>query len=716
MSSSRRREVRTGRQHDTGAGAAASSANRDKVCEFFERSGDCRLGNNCPYIHIQAPARVVTTNTSSENNSRRVCRFFEKNGQCRDGDNCPFVHNAKPINVPQAAAQEPVTSQAKRVKCRYFKKFGTCKLGDECTFLHDTQPPASAKNSSSSASPTADANSKAAKVCRYFKKNGTCRDGANCAFSHDVTVPGKQNATLSQTPAPARASISANVEAPTKLCRYFSRSGSCKNGDSCKFLHRHQGDVPSPAVRASNNISAAAPQTKNDIHITADEDKKYTKLCRFFRHNECKLGSECPFIHLPNNSRPVGNAEERTNANTDKAVICKHFRRLGYCRLGDSCNFLHATNGSDLPSASTTAQAERNRDNRAGASTAVNTDAGTNTNTKQRICRYFKRFGACKLGSECTFLHQQAADRPSNQTASRPVVASASANGAATSSAGGAVNDKSAVPCRFFKKTGNCKLGSECRFAHNAPTQAKSANEGAQSSAQGKAQSVLCRYFSRNGSCKNGTACTFIHEQSQSPGQSQSQGRNRGPRARGSADRQPSRGRPRNRSDLIAFINKHSIPYVSSNGNSNGAANGANGTNGNSNGSGNSSMAKPFLENVLRNNSHKPGFLLEQYVSVVDADKVRILDEYRQPLCVGGFHLLSTTTNPEHNYVSLDPSFNCSFENSYLSVEYTHAQTQTQYRGRLVIGDEVSVPVDDLIATVSLLHDFLFSFVLSAYP
>jgi hypothetical protein len=713
---------------------AADENSGRRICRFFQKNGTCRDGDDCPFLHAAGPVKGEAKGSVDESSGRRICRFFQKNGTCRDGDSCPFVHASKSVSAP-APAQKNATPVAdnvpaakdKTVKCRYFSKNGSCRLGDACTFMHvDERTSGTVNNGNTFTSKSENAASLSAaetgsehigtKLCRYFKKNGTCKDGANCAFSHDVAAK-QRPATAAPVSRPAPTSTASEIdsEKSTRVCRYFKRSGTCKDGDSCKFLHP-AGSKPAPAFGAPAPQAVAVPAaSQKDIQVTADEDKKFTKLCRFFKRNECKLGDGCPFIHQTNSAKASDkqatvSAATADNANTDKAIVCRYYKRLGHCKLGANCSFLHSTTPPTVETVAVkvpvhtktaTGTNSKNNDNSSKSKTSAGNQTSGNdkvesSTSKQRVCRYFKRFGTCKQGSECGFLHTQTG------TPIDKVLAPQTANTSEAES-----RDTSTTVCRFFRKNGTCKLGSECRFAHTAaaPAATKLATEARKIPAVAVAPGAVCRYFARNGTCRNGSSCQFVHTEGQATTQTEAQDQRPLRQPRGNADgRHQSRGRPRNKSELGTFISRHAIPFVGSNGNA---------SNGSSNGHPHSNMAKPFLENVLRNNSHKPGFLLEQYVSMVDADKVRILDEYRQPLGVGGFHLLNTTTNPAHNYVSQDQSFNCSFENSYLSVEYTHVQAV--YRGKLVVGDDVSVPVDDLIATVSLLHDFLFTYVLSTH-
>lgn len=148
------------------------------------------------------------------------------------------------------------------------------------------------------------------------------------------------------------------------------------------------------------------------------------------------------------------------------------------------------------------------------------------------------------------------------------------------------------------------------------------------------------------------------------------------------------------------------------------------------------SVSVPFLENLLRNNSHKHGFLLEQHLCVIEADRLRVLDDYRTPLCVSAIGLLPTTSLTRSAasgpYVSMDKTFQCVYDNRDSAVGVTYSYTPAApasarhlqqpsnthvytYTGSLPVPPGVSVPVDDLLATIALMHDFLFGYIMNAY-
>ena len=65
--------------------------------------------------------------------------------------------------------------------------------------------------------------------------------------------------------------------------------------------------------------------------MTKAEQKKavqFTRMCKFWRTNECKMGVDCTFAHSTSELRPSPKS-------------CFDFVKNGYCARGHSCRFVH---------------------------------------------------------------------------------------------------------------------------------------------------------------------------------------------------------------------------------------------------------------------------------------------------------------------------------------------------------------------------------------
>ena len=66
--------------------------------------------------------------------------------------------------------------------------------------------------------------------------------------------------------------------------------------------------------------------------MTKAEQKKavqFTRMCKFWRTNECKMGADCTFAHTTSELRP-------------SPKPCFEFSKTGSCKRGQACRFVHS--------------------------------------------------------------------------------------------------------------------------------------------------------------------------------------------------------------------------------------------------------------------------------------------------------------------------------------------------------------------------------------
>jgi len=97
-----------------------------KLCWRFKRSGRCRFGDACRFVHVHKIPKLC---------------FHYLKGNCHFGEFCHFHHKSLKV-------------------CRQFKKGKRCRYGSRCRYLHTHQ-----------------------KVCRHFLK-GKCWFGKRCRNFH----------------------------------------------------------------------------------------------------------------------------------------------------------------------------------------------------------------------------------------------------------------------------------------------------------------------------------------------------------------------------------------------------------------------------------------------------------------------------------------------------------------------------------------------------
>ena len=96
-------------------------------------------------------------------------------------------------------------------------------------------------------------------------------------------------------------------------------------------------DVGSPlfglarAVVADTRQRAGARRIRLQPVMPKAEPKsavKFTRMCKFWKTNECKMGADCTFAHSATQLRP-------------SPKPCFDFVKNGYCSRGQACRFVH---------------------------------------------------------------------------------------------------------------------------------------------------------------------------------------------------------------------------------------------------------------------------------------------------------------------------------------------------------------------------------------
>ena len=71
---------------------------KTRLCGFFFKGGGrCERGEWCTFLHqfgdVMRPERIPQLPKGKKH--RTVCRYFKK-GDCRLGDQCTYIHNERP--------------------------------------------------------------------------------------------------------------------------------------------------------------------------------------------------------------------------------------------------------------------------------------------------------------------------------------------------------------------------------------------------------------------------------------------------------------------------------------------------------------------------------------------------------------------------------------------------------------------------------------------
>lgn len=107
------------------------------------------------------------------------------------------------------------------------------------------------------------------RLCDFYARDGSCRNGSECRFAHGehelapVTFRG-----LAPSPVDVTGGLS-NFK--TQLCTHYQKDGCCKFGERCMFAHgegelRPRGMAPSPT--APRTPPTPSPQHSN-VHLSS---------------------------------------------------------------------------------------------------------------------------------------------------------------------------------------------------------------------------------------------------------------------------------------------------------------------------------------------------------------------------------------------------------------------------------------------------------------
>lgn len=118
--------------------------------------------------------------------ARTLCTFFNKTGQCKRGLSCPYLHDSSKIalcpkvlrpsgcTLPKGTCPLSHTPRAERVPhCVHYLRTRKCRNGDECLYTHSDKLH----------------DGMATRICRDFSEYGWCDRGAECEQRHTYECP-----------------------------------------------------------------------------------------------------------------------------------------------------------------------------------------------------------------------------------------------------------------------------------------------------------------------------------------------------------------------------------------------------------------------------------------------------------------------------------------------------------------------------------------------
>ena len=147
---------------------------------------------------------------------------------------------------------------------------------------------------------------KSTTICKFFNRENGCKYGEKCRYRHErrsVTHAGNGDPDVKTRPVPKGGKFPANVTSDSEeckgatggsrdqscdgaitnkkrqirrpVCRYFQKSGLCRDGDKCRFLHQANA---TKAKRSFRDAPTEAPHVTKPIKRPENLSDKLSEL------------------------------------------------------------------------------------------------------------------------------------------------------------------------------------------------------------------------------------------------------------------------------------------------------------------------------------------------------------------------------------------------------------------------------------------------------
>ena len=188
--------------------------------------------------------------------------FYHIQGRCMFGERCKFSHR--------------ITKQKQEQRRCLDYQAGKCKYGERCQFSHVERQKVGQDKNNGKTNMNKERNigtiNRERKLCLYYERTGRCKYGAICKFVHSERQRGGRDSSQGKQNVEERKM--AYHEENKKPCYNYERDGRCRYGDRCKFSH------------GKENVK--------------DKGKKI--ICKLYEKGNCR-NNECPFAHINNSSK-----------------------------------------------------------------------------------------------------------------------------------------------------------------------------------------------------------------------------------------------------------------------------------------------------------------------------------------------------------------------------------------------------------------------------
>ncbi|XP_057452292.1 uncharacterized protein LOC130744118 [Lotus japonicus] len=287
-----------------------------------------------------------------------------------------------------------------------------------------------------------------AEDCLIYMKTGSCKFGSSCRFNHSIR---RRSQAVKEKAGEA-------TERSTEVCRNYQRYGVCKYGKACWYIHTRGNSSDQASERSMNNPATETNVRQKQISVEEELPERPGEP-------ECQ------------NYLKTGDCKEATERSTE---VCKNYQRYGFCKFGKACRYIHTRgNSSDQasersmnnPATETNVRqkqilVEEELPERPGEPECRNYlktgDCKEATERSTEVCRYYQRYGVCKYGKDCWYIHTRgnSFDQASERSMTNPATET---NDHQKKISEEEFPERSGEPeCRSYLETGDCKSKSDC--------------------------------------------------------------------------------------------------------------------------------------------------------------------------------------------------------------------------------------------------------------
>lgn len=232
----------------------ARDTTKPRVCFTYQKNGVCER-KECRYEHISGE--------QSAPQDKPLCNVFKVHGSCRRADRCKFSHESVAVGESSVESRQP------------FKVSPVCFAfqSGSCTRQHCRYPHVLLQETP-----------RAKGMCFAYQE-GACKRGEECRYIHAEPLENAQETVVVEstpeeqvTPATRQTSPAAQPE--TRACHSFKRSGTCRRGDACRFVHEAGPvGVPSSSIVVADGEVVPGVYSKSigggTVHVSGVSDEHY---------------------------------------------------------------------------------------------------------------------------------------------------------------------------------------------------------------------------------------------------------------------------------------------------------------------------------------------------------------------------------------------------------------------------------------------------------